>query len=208
MITLDVAINTGITYRVARTLGFVFGPPLMPLLVVALAAASSETQLDPLNIVMFLGFMAFFPALFVYIAYRKGYVSDLGMSDRKQRHLTAIAALLMGILGVGMLILRHAEASLIALAAGICVQLVVLELLTLQDKVSYHSAGTSGLAVAALFLVGISTGVTLLAVALATGWSRWYLGKHSMRQVILGLASSTALVFWFGVVSARLGLLP
>ena len=180
----------------------------MPLLVVGLAAASSESQLDPLNIVMFLGFMAFFPALFVYIAYRKGYVSDLGMSDRRQRHMTAIAALLMGIPGVGMLVLRRAEDSLIALAAGICVQLLVLELLTFQDKVSYHSAGTSGLAVAGLFLVGISTGVTLLVVALATGWSRWYLGKHSARQVVLGLASSIALVFWFGIVCSRLGLLP
>jgi membrane-associated phospholipid phosphatase len=33
-------------------------------------------------------------------------------------------------------------------------------------------------------------------VALATGWSRWYLGKHTPRQVATGLATSLTLGLW------------
>ena len=45
-------------------------------------------------------------------------------------------------------------------------------------------------------LGGPTIGLPLGLLALATGWSRCYLGRHTPRQVALGLLSSLTLLLW------------
>lgn len=98
--------------------------------------------------------------------------------------------------GAVALILRDADRVLVALAAGSFCQAVVLAALTTREKVSYHAAGTAGLAAAGGAIGGPSLGVLLGLLALLTAWSRCYLGRHTLRQVALGLATGPLVLIW------------
>jgi len=184
------------TARIARALGIVCGPPLIPVALAFLATWSSRQPYRLVDLTTFIVSLAVLPAMLVYGAYRAGYISDLGMPIREQRVLVATLSVLSAVFGAGALWWLQAQWTLVALATGTCLQLILLDLLTLRDKVSYHSAGVGGLAVAGFYLAGLTLGTVLVAVAIATGWSRWYLGKHTLRQVATGLATSLTLGLW------------
>jgi membrane-associated phospholipid phosphatase len=184
------------TARIARAIGIVCGPPLIPVALAFLATWSSQQPYRLLDLTTFVVSLAVLPAMLVYGAYRAGYISDMGMPIREQRVLVATLSVLAAVFGAAALWWLGAQWTLVALATGTCLQLILLDLLTLRDKVSYHSAGAGGLAVAGFYLAGLTLGVVLVAVAIATGWSRWYLGKHTLRQVAAGLATSLTLGLW------------
>jgi hypothetical protein len=185
------------TAKIARALGIVCGPPLIPVALAFLVTwYGQQAQYRLVDLTTFVVSLAVLPALMVYAAYRAGYISDLGMPIREQRVLVATLSVVSAVFGAGALIALRAEWTLIALASGTCLQLLLLDLLTLRDKVSYHSAGAGALAVGAFYVAGLTLGVALVGVALATGWSRWYLGKHTFRQVATGFASSLAIGAW------------
>ncbi len=193
--------------RLARILGILCGPPLIPIALLSLTIAYGAEPLRTRDVIAFALCLAVLPAFIVYGAYRVGYVTNLGMPDRRPRVLIATISLACALLSVVALSALGAASILIALAAGISLQMFVLDLLTMRTKVSYHSAGTGLLTVAGLYLGGPSLAVPLGAVALATGWSRWYLGKHTVRQIALGFGSSLALAAWLYDLAGRTGFL-
>jgi hypothetical protein len=182
--------------KIARALGIVCGPPLIPVALAFLVTWYGQQTHRLVDLTTFVVSLALLPALMVYAAYRAGYISDLGMPIREQRVLVATLSVFSAVFGAGALIALGAEWTLIALASGTCLQLLLLDLLTLRDKVSYHSAGAGALAVGGFYVAGLTLGVALVGVALATGWSRWYLGKHTFRQVATGFASSLTIGVW------------
>jgi hypothetical protein len=185
--------------KIARGLGIVCGPPLIPVALAFLVTWYGQHEHRLLDLTTFVVSLALLPALMVYAAYRAGYISDLGMPIREQRVLVATLSVVSAVFGAGALVALRAEWTLIALALGTCLQLGLLDLLTLRDKVSYHSAGVGALAVGGFYVAGLTLGVALVGVALATGWSRWYLGKHTFRQVATGLATSLTVGAWLFV---------
>lgn len=193
--------------RLARAIGIVCGPPLIPL-ALALIVTFYGRPARLVDLVAFVVSLALLPALVVYGAFRAGYVSDLGMPLREQRVMVGHVSVVSGMVGVAALLLLGAQNTLVALAAGIAIQLLLLDVLTLRDKVSYHSAGAGGLAVAGLWMGGAQLGMVLVGLALATGWSRWYLGKHTVHQVVVGLATSGTVGIWLYLLSGRIGLTP
>jgi hypothetical protein len=182
--------------KFARTMGIVCGPPLIPVALAFLVTWYGAQEHSLLDLTTFVVSLALLPAMMVYAAYRVGYISDLGMPIREQRVLVASLSVVSALFGVGTLMLLRAEWTLVALACGTCIQLVILDLLTLRDKVSYHSAGAGALAVGGFYVAGLTLGFALVGVALATGWSRWYLGKHTFRQVATGFATSLSIGAW------------
>jgi hypothetical protein len=182
--------------KIARALGIVCGPPLIPVALAFLVTWYGQHEHSLLDLTTFVVSLALLPALMVYAAYRAGYISDLGMPIREQRVLVASLSVISAIFGAGALMALRAEWTLVALALGTCLQLGLLDLLTLRDKVSYHSAGAGALAVGGFYVAGVTLGVALVGVALATGWSRWYLGKHTFRQVATGFATSLTIGAW------------
>jgi membrane-associated phospholipid phosphatase len=130
------------------------------------------------------------------VAHRLAYVRDLDVSDREKRAPIAAASAVLAALGAIALLLDGAQATLTALAGAATAQGTLLALLTLREKVSYHAGGAGGLALAGWLLGGPPVGLALGALALATAWSRCYLGKHTPGQVGLGLLSSLALLLW------------
>lgn len=177
-------------------MGIVCGPPLIPVALAFLVTWYGQQQHRLLDLTTFVVSLALLPALMVYAAYRAGYISDLGVPLREQRVLVGTLSVVSALFGVGALMLLGAESTLIALACGTCIQLLVLDLLTLRDKVSYHSAGAGALAVGGFYVAGFTLGLALVGVALATGWSRWYLGKHTFAQVATGFATSLFIGAW------------
>ncbi|TAK26365.1 MAG: hypothetical protein EPO26_00070 [Chloroflexota bacterium] len=193
--------------RVARALGILCGPPLVVLALGSIVTVFGGQEIRAIDMTAFVVALAILPVLVVYGAYRAGYVSDLGLPEREPRVVVATISLLSALTGVVALMALGAASTLIAVAAGICLQLFVVDLITLRSKVSYHSAGVSSLAITGWYLGGMSLALPLGAIAIATGWSRWYLGKHTGRQVIAGFATSLALVIWFVDLGGRFGLI-
>lgn len=179
----------------ARALGICCGPTLMPLAMLAIAAGRSGAP--PAEwAALFLIFTSLLPIGLVLTGYAAGLVRDLGVSRHEDRPWLVWLGAGSAVLGTLTLAQLGADWQLVALAAAVASQAVVLAGLTAYEKVSYHSGGAAGLAAAAWLLLGGTVGVAAALLALATGWSRWRLGKHTPRQVALGYATSVAALPW------------
>jgi len=187
----------------ARALALGCGPTVVPLALLALVALHAGEPIAWRDAGLFVLFLSLLPVLVVLVAHRRGRVRDLGVSRREERAPVVAAAAALAALGALVLRAEGAEATLAALAQAAATQAIVLGALTLREKVSYHAAGVGALAVAGWILDGVATGLALGALALATGWSRCYLGKHTPRQVALGLLSGLLVLPWLLPVTAR-----
>ena len=180
----------------AWTLGAGCGPIAVPLPQIALAATYGRAPLSWRDAGLFLLFLSVLPAALVLVARHFGYVRDLDVTDRAERAPIVAAAAVLAAIGAVALTVVGAQPTLTALAGAAAAQGTLLALLTLGEKVSYHAAGTGALAVAGFVLGGPTIGLPLGLLALATGWSRCHLGRHTPRQVALGLLSSLTLLLW------------
>ena len=179
------------------------GPTVVPLALLALVARRGGESVAWRDGALFVLFLSLLPVLVVLVAHRRGRVRDLGVSRREERAPVVAAAAALAALGALVLRVEGAPAALAALAQAAATQSIVLAALTLREKVSYHAAGVAALAVAAWLLDGAALGLAVGALALATGWSRCYLGKHTPRQVALGLLSGLLVLPWLLPVTAR-----
>jgi membrane-associated phospholipid phosphatase len=178
---------------VARALGVLCGPILVPVFLALIAATTYAVA--AIALVTFIALLSVTPAVIALALFWAGRATDLGYSVREERHGVAIATIGSGVLALVLLSAEQPGSPLVPLTLGLLGQVALLSLVTFWEKVSYHAAGASALAVGGWFLVGPPLGLPLGLLALAVGWSRCYLGRHSPRQVAIGLASSSVLLF-------------
>ena len=179
---------------VARAVSIAFGPPcLIALELLLVVPADPVTDGHPL-IVPFLGALIALSCLFVLSLRRSGLVSTLDLRAREERLAPSLFAsasaftawLLLARAGVGQVVA--------SLALAVAVQFVLLTVITLRWKISYHAAFASTVFATAIAL-GLSVYVPALGiVVLLVAWSRVRLGQHSPSQVAAGLASGAVIM--------------
>lgn len=174
--------------QIARWLSRIFHPFVISLFTFWLALYLSETSaLQALQWVG-LGFLVVIAPLAIVILYsvRSGQFTDLDVSIREQRHRLYILAficfilliLILNLLNAPRLALGCLYAAVVAIALGAIINRVL-------TKVSLHSVASAGSATV-LFVVSPIPGLILGAIALAVGWARVRLKRHTVEQVLLG----------------------
>lgn len=173
----------------ARLVGALCGPTIVPLPLVLLVRGARGAAANWNDLVLLVFCASLLPAALVLYAYVRGLVDDLDVSLRQQRGQLVVAAAISCGVGALVVALRGADPVVVSIAVGGALQAGVLAAVTQVDKISYHAAGVAGLTAVGWTLGGATTGLPLVGLALVTGWSRWYLGRHSWRQIGLGFAS-------------------
>ncbi len=126
------------------------------------------------------------PFLFLVFHVSRGQVSDWDVSIREQRHgmyivaLASISLLLLVFVGFGAP--RVLQACLFAALAAYGVGSLINQA---GMKISIHATAAAGSA-AVLFYVAPTVGLVAALAALAAGWSRVYLRRHTVLQVVAG----------------------
>jgi membrane-associated phospholipid phosphatase len=137
-------------------------------------------------------FVSLAPATYVLIGVRQGKISDLEVSNRKERAGPFLCGIMSTIVGLFILLLTNAPKNLETLLYITGVSGIVMTLTTLWWKISIHAATLAGAATVLTTLYGIVMLPTYLLVVLA-GWSRVVLRRHTVAQVVVGSLVSIVL---------------
>ncbi len=141
------------------------------------------------------------PLAYLTLGKRRGWVTDLEMSQRAERprfilvslSSDALALLALSVLG-GPHLLRVMALTYLCLGA-------IMFMISSFWKISLHMVGVSGFSTALVFVFGAPALIAFLSLPLVA-WARWQRRKHTVAQLIAGALAGaliTALVFgWLG----------
>lgn len=124
------------------------------------------------------------PLLVLFYMLYHGSVSDLDVTQRHERLIPFITALGGAAVACGYLYYTEAPQLLLRFAIAHTAVMTLVFLITLYWKISVHSAGIAG--VATFFSAVIGFPLIAFAPVLLVGWSRVYLGRHTVGQVCAG----------------------
>jgi membrane-associated phospholipid phosphatase len=182
--------------RLARAVSIVCCPPVLALSLVLLVGQHSADPSTLRAVLVLLVATAILPALFVYGAYRRGRAESLDLHRRSERLGPAFFAVLTSAAVYPLLQNLAAPPLLLQLSAALTTQLLVLALVTVRWKISYHAASAAGLAVLAWAIEDPELGLALAVLAGLVGWARVRLRRHTPAQVVLGLLSAVPIFWW------------
>jgi membrane-associated phospholipid phosphatase len=126
----------------------------------------------------------FLPLLMLFWFMSHGQVSDLDVTRREERLKPFIVAVCGAASAWGGLYVMAAPSLLIQFAAAHTIVMGTVLGVTLYWKISVHAAGAAGVATLVAALEGNPTVVFLPVLLVA--WSRLYLGRHTLSQVVAG----------------------
>jgi hypothetical protein len=133
-------------------------------------------------------------ATYVVIRFRRGDFTDVDVSTREHRP----GAFVVGILASGgsVLLLSASSSGPLAVrgAAVACALLIVTAVVNVRVKASLHVI-FAVLAASIAWRSSRAAGVGFFAFALLVGWARVRYGRHTLREVAVGLALGSAGAF-------------
>lgn len=196
---------------VSNILSMVFSPLFVPIYGTAIAFAVTPlryltlaTLVQVISIVA--TFTAILPLFILFIMKKTGRISDIDISNRRQRTLPIILMLVCYILAMLYIAGVHGPAWLILYFASGIATALVLGIITVacKWKISMHGAGMGNLIglVVALEAFGISDFNLLwlisviIIVAGMVGTARIILNKHTIMQVFCGTVLSAFITFF------------
>ena len=137
-------------------------------------------------------FFLSFPMLYIIIGVRRGKFSDLEVSRRKERVGPVLFSIASALVGLVTLALIKAPKNLQTLLIITAVSAVVLLLITLRWKISFHASSLAGTVTFLTILYGAIVLPAFLLVVLVS-WSRVVLRRHTVTQVVAGALLSITL---------------
>ncbi|MDP2744237.1 MAG: hypothetical protein Q8P00_04115 [Dehalococcoidia bacterium] len=175
---------------IARLISLVLSPPLMVITITGLVAyteADSRTSFIAWWLIASL-FLAMLPAAVILLGTRKGWISDLGLSQRDQRAWPLIFSIFFALAGGLVLYITGAPQLLLAVAAMNVAILFIALVISYFWKISFHTLSVSSAATIAALSFGPAIFLSTIFIFITgiTGWSRIHLDKHSLGEVIAG----------------------
>ena len=137
------------------------------------------------------------PMLYVLWLYSTDRIADLDMSVRSEREAVFGIFVIFYALGTVVLWLIHAPTLITASMAGYTAASLVTQYITRYWKISTHAIGITAPLVVLIYLFGPQP-LPFLVLIPIVGWSRVYLGAHTLPQVVAGtvLGGTSVLVFF------------
>lgn len=127
-----------------------------------------------------------------------GRISDIDVTNQKERFPLLVLILISGCFGTGLSYVGGAPVLFILSLFFVMLVLSVVSVITPFEKVSLHATMATTLYLIVISLLGESFWWLLIFILLIC-WSRWYLKKHTIFQLILGIAVPS-LIFLTGLV--------
>lgn len=183
------------TIKLARVISFVFQPIFILAFIVVGMAFLPFVDLSGrwFFFLFFLIFTVFLPALVIWLGFRRGYISDIDFTHRKER--IPFIAITLFFWTVALFWLWFLDSPLVFLSLFVAAYIILLIFLfiTFFWKVSNHALAISIFA----FLVNQFFDWRLQWIFLLVpivAWSRWIQKKHTIAQLIVG--SLLGFIFW------------
>ena len=187
--------RTGLV-KFARIFSNVVSPPVM-FAILGIAFALKERPFWPgMGWATVYGLLvSLAPIIVVLILLKTGRISELHMSNTKERNLPYVTAVAFAAIAYGILAWFDGPYLLQCLALFNIIELTALGLINMVWLISLHSTGV----MAAFVLVGLVFGwpvsaIIVLPFVFAVCWVRLYLKRHTLAQVIAGLVLGTVSV--------------
>lgn len=144
------------------------------------------------------------PVSILFLLARLGKISSIQLNEQKERFLPMLLIAISYIIGLRVLHVFEAPATLILLMRGVCLAIILVALISTVWKISAHTTAIGG-ALGIIILLSIiyksnlsnlAAFITLFAGAI--GWSRLYLKRHTIKQVNYGfIAGFSTMIFSF-----------
>jgi hypothetical protein len=144
-------------------------------------------------------FAAFIPYMFILYLYKSGKISDLHMPNRKERFVPLFFTNLSIIMGFIILLFLKSNRLLISVYIIYLLGLVVISLITLFWKISFHSSYITIFSIVLIIVFGKWAIFTILLIPLVS-WVRIKLKSHTLSQILSGIAMAAIIslsVFYF-----------
>ena len=177
------------TLRFAKIISYMFDGSVL-VLPVFLAVCFYGKQNPAAIVPSFLAaiiFTAIIPYMAVLLLYKTGKVSDLQIPKRKERLFPLLVVNICVIAGFFVLIYMQPEKLLLSVYMIYLLVLPAISLITLFWKISFHASYITLFSIVSLVVFGKWAMLTILLIPLV-GWSRIKLKRHTMAQVLGGIA--------------------
>lgn len=182
--------------KVAKIISFVFDGSVLVLPV--FIAATFYNQKDVLQVLpaffVSILFTAFIPYSFILYFYRAGRISDIYMPKRRERLIPLLIVNISVIAGFIILMFLQSSVILKTVYMIYLLGLPLISIVTVFYKISFHSSYITMFSVIYLVLFGKWAMPLLLLVPLV-GWARITLKRHTLGQVLSGIAATSVVSF-------------
>lgn len=193
------------TRRIAYIISFVFHPVILSLLLPFIVIYD---QFDSIRYgikwTLFSGLFITLALFAFFFARPVDVLTDIDISTREKRPVFYAIALLFAVLFFGIsVLLKGIFFPLSLISLGIIIGIVLFECVNFFLKASIHMAVSVAATITIGALYGVYAGVACLLVPFAMAWSRLYLKKHTLSEVIVGSilgAAVTYLTIWISTV--------
>jgi membrane-associated phospholipid phosphatase len=181
--------------RVARILSNIISPPIM-FAITGLMLGLYERPIWPgLAWGALYGLLiALSPMLVVAYMLRSGRITDMHMSATHERHIPYLTSVIAGSIAFVIILLFDGPVLLRCLTVLSVIALGALGLINTRWLISIHA--TAGAATWLIFTLvfGWRVGLILLPFLVLVAWIRLYLKRHTVPQVLAGIALGISLV--------------
>lgn len=181
--------------RAARLFSNIVSPPVMFALMGYLLAFASLSFWPALVWGTVYGlFISLAPILFVLWSLNSGRVAELHMSDTRERQIPYLVAVGCAAALYAVLVLFDGPELLRCLAVFNMVTLALLALINLRWLISFHATAVAAAWAIVGFVFGWTASLLIIPLVTLVIVVRLYLKRHTVAQVIAGLALGVGMV--------------
>jgi membrane-associated phospholipid phosphatase len=171
--------------RLARLVSNVFNPATLVLPALALGVYASHQPGSWRYAALYAVVGVLVPVLDMVWCLQTGRISDFHLSQRQERRRPFLVGIMATTAAVMVFHAFGAPPVLMALAQATLLQGVVMFVITLFWQISVHMATVASIVTFMLVAFGAEALVFVLVLPLV-GWSRIYLNRHNLPQVVAG----------------------
>ncbi|MFC2051629.1 hypothetical protein ACFLT4_02745 [Chloroflexota bacterium] len=180
--------------KTGKVISRVANPCILSILVLALMATTASTDANSLIswIVTLIIFLVLLPTVYVFVRTYKNrdiirlILSPTGFLKQHPKDVLVVA-LLFGLSGQIILFLLNAPPILLYTYAALFTGSIVIAILNMFYRVSYHMGAITILAIMVLIAWGQNLLPILFAIPII-GWAKYQIQEHTLAQIIIGFA--------------------
>jgi len=178
--------HSRLMHRFAYGISQVFCPPCVAIGGMLLAAAAHPSPQGWLCAGTYIVLAVLGPLLMLFWLMSRGEVSDLDVTQREERYKPFIVAVCGAAVAWSILSVLEAPGLQVQFAAAHAAVISIIVVITLYWKISVHAASAASLATLVSALLEAKLLAILPVPVLVVAWSRLYLGRHTLAQVVAG----------------------
>jgi membrane-associated phospholipid phosphatase len=181
--------------RVARHISNLISPPTM-FAAIGLALGAYERPYLPGLAwgVLYALIVTLTPMMVITYLLRSGRIEDLHMSRTSDRHIPYLVAVLSGIIAYGVVYLFNGPDLLQCLAMFNIITLGALGIINTRWLISIHATAAGATWLIATLIFGPVVGLILLPLVILICYIRLFLKRHTLAQVLAGVALGLTIV--------------